>query len=215
MPLSKSPVRKRGGRSTRPQELMAAALELFVEKGFSATRLDDIATAASVSKATIYLYFPDKRALLLSSLQRGLVSSLPRVATPNRSTDAETLLRALVMEWREALEFRGLGKVAKLVFAESPQFPEIAQAWSQMAIKPTRKAIQYAVSRQDVFGVVSDMQINILTHALLMPLIACSVYGLAGFSTSFQVFPDLDEKFAEQHLNTVLYGLLARSSSWS
>ena len=44
-------------KEARPSELTAAALELFVEKGFAATRLEDVAAHAGVSKGTVFLYY--------------------------------------------------------------------------------------------------------------------------------------------------------------
>ena len=52
--ISESPSRQRR-KEARPAELMAAALDLFVERGFSATKLDDVAARAGVSKGTLYL----------------------------------------------------------------------------------------------------------------------------------------------------------------
>lgn len=49
----------------RPREILNAALRVFAERGYAATRLDDIAAAAGVTKGTIYYYFRDKDALLL------------------------------------------------------------------------------------------------------------------------------------------------------
>ncbi|GAA3161789.1 MULTISPECIES: TetR/AcrR family transcriptional regulator [Streptomyces] len=43
--------------------LLDAAAELFAEKGFAATSIDDIATAARVSKGAVYHHFPDKKAI--------------------------------------------------------------------------------------------------------------------------------------------------------
>ena len=54
----------------RPDEVLDAALELFVEKGFAATRVEDIATRAGVSKGTVYLYFPSKEAVLEGLVRR-------------------------------------------------------------------------------------------------------------------------------------------------
>ena len=56
-----SPARPRQRRKeTRPQELLDAALELFVEKGFAAARAEEVARRAGVSKGTLYLYYPSK-----------------------------------------------------------------------------------------------------------------------------------------------------------
>lgn len=50
-------------KDARPQELLAAALDLFVDRGYAATRLDDVAAQAGVSKGTLYLYFTNKEEL--------------------------------------------------------------------------------------------------------------------------------------------------------
>ena len=47
-------------KDARPQEVLAAALDIFVERGYAATRLDDVAARAGVSKGTLYLYFENK-----------------------------------------------------------------------------------------------------------------------------------------------------------
>ena len=58
-PQEQTPKRERR-KEARPGELLAAALDLFVEKGFSATRVDEVAARAGVSKGTLFLYFPSK-----------------------------------------------------------------------------------------------------------------------------------------------------------
>ena len=65
-------------KEARPSELTAAALALFVEKGFAATRLDDVAALAGVSKGTLYLYFDSKEALFKAVIREGMVPVLER-----------------------------------------------------------------------------------------------------------------------------------------
>ena len=63
-------------KEARPAELMAAALELFVEKGFAGTRLEDVSARAGVSKGTLYLYFDSKEALFKAVIQESIVPIL-------------------------------------------------------------------------------------------------------------------------------------------
>ena len=53
--------------------MLDAALDLFVEKGFAATRVDDIAKRAGLSKGAIYLYFPSKEAIMEGLVKRAIV----------------------------------------------------------------------------------------------------------------------------------------------
>ena len=74
MPLHSAPwiltsqsISNRRPRTRRPEdrapEIARAALDLFVTKGFAATKLDDVAKAAGVSKGLPYLYFKNKEEL--------------------------------------------------------------------------------------------------------------------------------------------------------
>ena len=45
-------VKRERRKEARPRELLAAALDLFVEKGFAATRVEEVARQAGVSKGT-------------------------------------------------------------------------------------------------------------------------------------------------------------------
>ena len=56
----------------RPNEVLDAALELFMEQGFAATRVEDIAKRAGISKGAVYLYFPSKEALFEGLVKRGV-----------------------------------------------------------------------------------------------------------------------------------------------
>ncbi|MCB1636015.1 MAG: helix-turn-helix transcriptional regulator, partial [Xanthomonadales bacterium] len=68
---------RRRQKAERPAQLLEAAFALFLERGFAATRIDDIAERAQVSKGTVYLYYPSKEALLTAAVEELL---LPRLA---------------------------------------------------------------------------------------------------------------------------------------
>ncbi|MFN7856818.1 MAG: TetR/AcrR family transcriptional regulator, partial [Acidovorax sp.] len=65
-------------KEARPRELLDAALDLFVEKGYAATRVDEVAARAGVSKGTVLLYFPSKLELFDANKKAIPVSTLTR-----------------------------------------------------------------------------------------------------------------------------------------
>ena len=75
-----APTRWRRRKEARPAEIMAAALECFRERGFAATRLEDVAARAGVTKGTIYLYYPSKEDLF-KAVVRGEVAPEPRASS--------------------------------------------------------------------------------------------------------------------------------------
>lgn len=73
---SAKPNPRKRRKDARPGELMRAALEVFVERGFAATRLDEVAQRAGVSKGTVYLYFESKEALFKAAVEAAMTPAL-------------------------------------------------------------------------------------------------------------------------------------------
>jgi len=116
-------------KDARPQELLAAALALFVERGYAATRLDDVAARAGVSKGTLYLYFSSKEELFRAVVRDNLVPVLDEAeqAIDGYAGHSADLLRDFIMGWWKRIGDTPLSGLAKLIMAESGNFPEVAR----------------------------------------------------------------------------------------
>ncbi|MBI3197119.1 MAG: TetR/AcrR family transcriptional regulator [Rhodospirillales bacterium] len=122
-------VKQRRAPAERPQEILDAALALFVEKGFAATRLDDVAARAGLSKAAIYLYFEDKPALFKGVIQQAVGRNLCMVEAmlaAHRGPVAPLIPRILEF-LASRIEDTPMASVAKVVISESRAFPEIGR----------------------------------------------------------------------------------------
>ena len=85
----------------RPGELLEAALDLFVEKGFAATKSEEVAAKAGVSKGTLFLYFPSKEELFKAVVRENVVKTVKEGAleVANFKGSCSELLKTLMMEW--------------------------------------------------------------------------------------------------------------------
>jgi AcrR family transcriptional regulator len=130
------PIRRR--KHARPQELLDAALGLFIEKGFAAARADEIAARAGVCKGTLYLYFGSKEELLGELVAQRFSS---RIAISfDEATDArasQDVLRELIAKWQSVLVEGEAGGIVKLLFTEARNFPVLADFWMHELIAPT------------------------------------------------------------------------------
>ena len=128
--------KQRRAPTERPQEILDAALALFVEKGFAATRLDDVAESAGLSKAAIYLYFDDKTALFLGVIRQAVASNLGTVEAmlaAHRGPVAALIPR--IFEFMASrIEDTPMASVAKIVISESRAFPEIGRFYLKEVI---------------------------------------------------------------------------------
>ena len=88
-------------KEARPAEILAAALACFKERGFTATRLEDVAVKAGVTKGTIYLYYPSKEELFKAVVRGELVPHIERLeaAVLDAPAPAATLLEQLCTFW--------------------------------------------------------------------------------------------------------------------
>lgn len=158
----------------RAREIAWAALDLFVTKGFAATKLEDVAKAAGVSKGLPYLYFKNKeelfKAVIVEAIGEPLVLATEFVDSFEGAT--EDLLRELVGKFREFAE-SPLGGVIKLILAEAGNFPDVARFYcSNFEVRGNElfaKVLRRGVARGD-FRPIADIEMTaiILTQPLAM-----------------------------------------------
>ena len=171
MPVTKTRWKRR--KEARPQELTAAALELFVEKGFAATRLDEIAARAGVSKGTLYLYFDSKEELFKAVIREGLLPLLAEGEELMASMPgpASELFRAIVLRWWEIVGEGPIGGIPKLIFAEARNFPEIARFYADEVIERGKRLFVAVFQRGIDSGEFRPFDPNTLVHLVISPLI--------------------------------------------
>src|SRR5260370_10753406 len=117
--------KQRGATAERTKEILEAALELFVERGFAATRLDDVAERAGLSKAAIYLYFDDKVGLFQGVIRQAVISNFSTVEgmlAAHRGPVA-ALIPPILEFIASRIEATPLASIAKLVIAGAPASP--------------------------------------------------------------------------------------------
>ena len=72
LPAQQTAVARRERARARPREILDAARDIFSRKGFEATRMDEVAAAAGVTKPAVYRYFPGKDRLIAALLEEDL-----------------------------------------------------------------------------------------------------------------------------------------------
>jgi AcrR family transcriptional regulator len=93
-------LRERKKQQTR-EGLAAAAVDLFMERGYDATTVEDIAAAVDVSPRTFFRYFPTKEDVIVDLLRAGVVDLVERVAARPLSEPLATSLRAAARAWAD------------------------------------------------------------------------------------------------------------------
>jgi AcrR family transcriptional regulator len=202
---------RRRRKEARPGELIDAALAEFATHGYAATRLEDIAARAGVTKGTIYLYFADKEALFEAVVRATVVPLITETAARVRDHDgsARDLLRDTIGGWRAALALPGIAVVPKLVMTEAANFPAVAAFYYDNVVEPGRRAIRALIERGIERGEFRAVDPAVFVHFVIGPFIYAHC-----FDSSFgDVRPGariLDDRFFEELFEHVLRSLSPR-----
>jgi AcrR family transcriptional regulator len=203
-------------KEARPQELLAAALSLFVEKGFAATRMDEVAQRAGVSKGTLYLYYPGKEDLFKAVVRQNLSSLIEegQQAADSFEGSSTELLVFLMQTWWERVGNTELAGIHKVVLSEVRNFPELAQFYTDEVIVPADRLFSSAVQRGINRGEFRPLPLHEVAHALIAPLIFMALhrhsFGCCPVRGGVDVDPTL---MLQTHLDLVLRGLEVRTHS--
>ncbi|HUB46017.1 MAG TPA: TetR/AcrR family transcriptional regulator [Acetobacteraceae bacterium] len=206
---STTPTRRRSRRKEdRPGEIIAAALHLFSERGYAATKLEDVATAAGIGKGTIYLYFPTKEHLFRAVVRQAVLPNLDAVAAmvadPNLS--ASDILRAMADRFLQLLD-TDLTAIPKLVLAESGNFPALAQFYAEEVVYKGMALIRGVLARGIERGEFRPIDLD-----GALPLFSSPLLLLALWKNSLGRHTDIHldaRKIVATHLDVLLRGLAA------
>ncbi len=165
-------------KQARPGELLAAALALFVEKGYAGTRVEEVAACAGVSKGTLFLYFPSKEALFKAVVRenasRHLADAMREVA--RYAGDSAQLLHEFIRRWWLLYGGTPAAGLTKLIMSEAANFPELARYYHDEVMQPgqelVRRIVQRGIERQE-FRPVDPM---LATQLILAPLVQLVIW---------------------------------------
>jgi AcrR family transcriptional regulator len=201
-------------KEARPQELLAAALDLFVEKGFAATRTEEVAQHAGVSKGTLYLYYPSKEELFKAVVRQNLstlIAEGQEMVEQFVGSSAELLVQ-LMNTWWERLGNTPAAGIHKIVFAEVRNFPELAQFYADEVIIPADRLFSSCVQRGIDSGEFRPLPLHEVAQALMAPMIFLALsrhsFGCCPVQGAVAVDP---AQMLRTNLDLILRGLEVRA----
>ncbi len=166
------PDKRERRKEARPGELLAAALDLFVEKGFAATRAEEVAQRAGVSKGTLFLYFPSKDELFKAVVREHIGGTIKEAFSELQSfpgTSAE-LVHYLMQQWWERYGNTKASGISKLMMSEAGNFPELAEFYQQEVIIPGHQLIAMVIERGISSGEFRKVDVEYAVFSILAPI---------------------------------------------
>jgi AcrR family transcriptional regulator len=172
-----APARKRR-KEARPSELLGAALELFVDKGFAATRLEDVAARAGVSKGTLYLYYENKEALFKAVIQEGIIPVIAEneAIAARHSGSSFELLEVLLNNWWTKIGQTAFAGIPKLIVAEARNFPELAHFYYENVISRARALVGACLRRGMASGEFRQLDVETTIDVVIAPVLMLLIW---------------------------------------
>lgn len=196
-------------KEARPGELLAAALELFVEKGFAATRAEEVARRAGVSKGTLFLYFSSKEELLKAVVRDNISGRYPEWNAEFETFTGSTadMLRHFMNAWWARLGATKASGITKLMMSEASNFPELAAFYQHEVIEPGHELIRRILQRGVERGEFRPLDMKYGVYTVLAPMLFLVTwrhsFGVCLGNGSTMV----PEEYIAQQVETILHGL--------
>ena len=190
--VERPPGSSREGKSAaRRAAILQAALGEFCEKGFAATRVEDIAVRADVGKGTIYLNFKDKQALFEELIRSTLGAHIDRLQSRhvNAGQSVRETLESFAIPSIEAARAGRVGELMRLMIAESGRFPHLAEFYYREVVERAMQAIRRLALEAGTRGEMPGDQLVRYPQILAAPLVVALLW-----SALFERFAPLDAR---------------------
>lgn len=194
-------------KDARAPEILDAALACFAAKGFSGTRMDDIAARAGITKGTIYLYFDSKEALFKALARQSIGVQIDAVKAQIVASDAPSadLLRLVLTGMGEFARTSDRVVLPRVLLAEAGTFPELAEFWRREIIDRGLGLFETIIRRGVARGEFRDVEPGHAARVCAAPFLI-----IVFWRTVFGQFDDKPYDYAgliETHVQTLVRGL--------
>ncbi len=185
----------------RPGQILAAALEVFGERGLAAARLDDVAKRAGLSKGTIYLYFPNKEELFREMVRRTVVSQIEeREQQYNAASGSATeLLTQFMRSYWRFIRSAQFAPLFRLIHAEILNHPDLARFYAEEVVARTLRLIAAIIGRGVETGEFRAVDPTMAARMLTGPFV---MHGL--WCTHRECFTSVAKKTDDQILEELI-----------
>ena len=203
------PTKRARRKEARPGELLAAALELFVEKGFAATRVEEVAKRAGVSKGTLFLYFSSKEELFKAVVRDSVSGRYPEWRTEIgafKGTASELLQYSMHTWWARYGATQASG-ISKLIMSEATNFPELARFYQHEVVDPGRELIRSILQRGVDSGEFRPLDMNYGIYTVLAPMLFLLMWKHSLGACAPDDAPMVPKDYITVQIQTMLQGL--------
>lgn len=172
--------RFRRRKEDRPQEITEAALQAFAEKGYAATRVEEVAKRAGVSKGLLYLYFKTKEELFKAVVRSFVIPKIDALTAivDSHEMSSEDFLRGPFLDFVKTLPGSPVSVLIRLMIAEGPKHPDLLRFYWDNVVSRGLEALTLLLERGVKNGEFRPTVVNELPHLFVMPVVFSVIFRL-------------------------------------
>lgn len=174
----------------------------FAEKGFAATKVEDVARRAGVSKGLLYLYFKTKEDLFKAVIRSFVSPKIDALALTVENTELspEEFLRGPFLQFAKSVPNSPARILARLMISEGPKHPDLVRWYWENVVSKGLTALRMIVKKGVDRGDFRESALDDFPHILVAPV---------AFSMLWKILFDRHEKLdtdrlIEEHIELVL-----------
>ena len=178
-PALPKPASNRAERAAeRRGAIIEAAMDEFIARGFAATRLDDVAKRAGVAKGTIYLHFKDKEALFEDLIRTAIVPLVNQLGAgpPPVGASVRDMIEGFARTFIQEVTTTRRGDIVRLIVAEGPRFPEIADFYYRELVSKGLAGMRAAISLGIARGEIKHKDLAEFPQILIAPAMVAVIW---------------------------------------
>jgi AcrR family transcriptional regulator len=188
-------------KEERPQEITEAAFQAFAEKGYAATRVEEVAQRAGVSKGLLYLYFKTKEELFKAVIKSVVIRRVDALVAALEKTElsSEDFLRGPLLEFMKSVPGSPVAVVIRLMVSEGHRHPDLVDYYWENVVSKGLSAISRFIDRGVQRGEFRATAVSELPQLLLAPVMLAVIWRIL-FARR-----DLDtDKLIATHIDMIL-----------
>lgn len=199
-------------KEARPGELLDAALDLFVEKGFAATRAEEVAARAGVSKGTLFLYFPSKEELFKAVVRENISGRFQEWNHEFETFEGSSadMVRYCMKVWWERVGATRASGITKLMMSEARNFPDLAAFYQREVIQPGQDLIRRILQRGVDKGEFQVLDMDYALFSITAPMVFLIMMKHSMGACMPQDYPLDPERYIASQAETLLNGFSTR-----
>jgi TetR/AcrR family transcriptional regulator len=215
-PADNARVKHARRKEARPGELLDAALDLFVAKGFAATRVEEVAAKAGVSKGTLFLYFKSKEELFEAVVRENISNQISQgmVEIENFEGPTTDMLKFAMFAWWERVGNTKASGISKLVMSEASNFPTLANFYHENVVRPGRQLIQAILQRGVDRGEFRSLNMDYAVFSVIAPVMFLTMWKHSWGTCSIDA-PIDPISYLDSQADIIVHGILAHATPHS